>query len=123
MEYMKDFEKIEMPILSQLLILYESAHKLIFSFPKYERYSLGEKMQDAILSSIELAVIANSSNKYEKEKILIRANAKIELLKVLMRLALNCKIIKERDYLEITKRLQEIGRMTQGWIKYSRSST
>ena len=29
----KDFEKIEMPILSQLLILYEIIHKMIFSFP------------------------------------------------------------------------------------------
>lgn len=117
----KDFEKIEMPILSQLLVLYELVHKLVFSFPKYERYTLGEKMEDTILSSIELAVIANSSNKYEKEKILLRASAKLELLKVLARIALNCKMVETEKYLDVTKRLQEIGRMTQGWIKYSRN--
>lgn len=121
MEQLKDFEKIEMPILSQLVVLYESVHTLVFSFPKYERYSLGEKIQNAILSAIELAVIANGSNKYEKEKILLRANAKIELLKVLVRIALNCKMIETRNYFETERRIQEIGKMTQGWIRYARN--
>ncbi len=121
METQKDFEKIEMPILSQLLVLYESVHTLVFSFPKYERYSLGEKMQETILSAMELAVIANGSNKYEKEKILLRANAKIELLKVLVRIALNCKMLETRHYIETQRRIQEIGKMIQGWIRYSRN--
>lgn len=121
MESQKDFEKIEMPILSQLLTLYELVHKLVFTFPKYERYSLGEKIQEALLSAIELAVIANGSNKFEKEKILLRLNSKIELSKVLFRVALNCKIIETPIYLETQKRLQEIGKMTQGWIKYSKN--
>jgi hypothetical protein len=121
MENKKDFEKIEMPILSQLQVLYETVHKLIFTLPKYERYSLGEKIQDTILVSIELSVLANSSNKFEKEKVLLRLNSKIELLKVFFRLSLNCKLIKTQTYFEQTKRLQEIGRMTQGWIKYSKN--
>lgn len=121
MEQQKDFEKIEMPILSHLLVLYESVHKMVFSFPKYERYSLGEKVQGAILSAIELAVIANGANRYEKEKILLRTNAKIELLKVLVRIALNCEMIEIKTYLETEKRIQEIGKMTQGWIRYARN--
>ena len=121
MDIKKDFEKIEMPILSQLLSLYEHIHLLIFSFPKHERYSLGEKIQDAILVSIELAILANSSNKYEKEKILLRLNSKIELLKVLIRVVFNCKIIELRIYLELQNKLQEIGKMTQGWVKYTRN--
>lgn len=118
----KDFEKIEMPILSQLLILYESIHKIVFSFPKYERYTLGEKIQNALLSLIELVIIVNSSNKYEKEKNLLVVNAKIETIKILMRIALNCKLIETGKYLETATKLQEIGKMTQGWIKYTRNS-
>jgi hypothetical protein len=121
MENKKDFEKIEMPILLQLQVLYEIVHKLIFTLPKYERYSLGEKIQDAILVSIEFSVIANGANKLEKEKILLRLNAKIELLKIFFRLGLNCKLIESQTYIEVIKRLQEIGRMTQGWIKYSKN--
>lgn len=121
METKKDFEKIEMPILSQLSVIYELTHKLIFSFPKHERYALGEKIETALLLAIELSIIANGSNKYEKEKILLKLNSKIELLKVLLRVSLNCKIIETKPYLELSAKLQEIGKMTQGWIKYARN--
>ena len=116
----RDFEKIEMPILSQFLVLYESIHKLVFTFPKYERYSLGEKVQNTILSSIELVIIANGSNKYDKERILLKANAKIEVLKILIRIGLNCEVIEIDKYLDIVKKLQEIGKMIHGWIRYTR---
>lgn len=120
--YEKDFEKLEMPILSQQMVLYEIIHKLIFKFPKYERYTLGEGIQETLLSSIELAIIANYTSKYDKEKILIKANAKNEILKAFIRIALNCKMIEIDKYLDVIKRLQGIGKMIQGWTKYTRSS-
>ena len=116
-----DFEKLDIPLLAKLLTIYESAHKMIFTLPKFERYTLGEKIENTILESIELTVIANSSSKFEKERYLLKTNAKIELLKILYRIALNCKIIEARIYLEIQKDLQDIGRQTQGWIKYARN--
>jgi hypothetical protein len=123
MQNKNDFEKIEMPILSTLLNLYEETHLLVLTFPKHERYSLGEKIQDAILLSIEFSILANISNKFEKEKILLRLNTKVELLKILFRVCLNCKFIDMRKYLEMQTRLQEIGKMTQGWVKYARNIT
>ena len=118
----KDFEKIEMPILSSLLQIYENIHTLILTFPKHERYSLGEKIQDALLVSVELSILANNSSKYEKEKILLRLNCKIELSKILIRVCLHCKIIEFNTYLELQNKLQEIGKMTQGWVKYTKNS-
>jgi len=97
-------------------------HKLIFTFPKHERYSLGEKIEKSILESIETLILANQASKYEKEKILLKANVKIELLKILFRISLNCQIIDSKKYLEMEQRLQEIGKMTQGWIRYSRNA-
>jgi hypothetical protein len=117
-----DFSKLEIPVVIKLFVLYEIAHKLIFKFPKHERYTLGEKIEKTILDGIELFVFANQVSKYEKEKILAQANSKIELLKILFRISLNCTIIDSRVYLEIEGKLQEIGKMTQGWIKYSRNT-
>lgn len=117
----EDFEKLDIPLLSKLFVIYESAHKLIFSLPKFERYTLGEKIENTILSLFEIIVIACTSNKFEKEKLLVKANAKIEILKLLYRIALNCKMIESRQFLEVEKNLQEIGKMTQGWIKYARN--
>lgn len=116
-----DFEKLEIPLLAILLKIYESAHQMIFSLPKFERYTLGEKIERTILETIELTVIANGINKFDKEKILLRANAKIELLKILYRIVLNSQMIDGRKYLELEKDLQEAGKQTQGWIKYARN--
>ena len=117
-----DHSKLEIPVVIKLFIVYELTHKLIFKFPKHERYALGEKISNSILEAIELFILANQSSKYEKEKILAKANSKIELLKILYRISLNCQILDSREYLEMEHRLQEIGRMTQGWIKYARNT-
>src|ERR1700690_672783 len=117
-----DFSKLEIPVVIKLFMVYEITHKLIFKFPKHERYSLGEKIENSILEAIEIFILANQSSKYEKEKILCKANSKIELLKILFRISLNCQILDGREYLGIESRLQEIGKMTQGWIKYSRNA-
>lgn len=84
---------------------------------------MGEKIENSILEAVEILILANQSSKYEKEKVLLKANSKIELLKILFRISLNCQILDGKQYLEMESRLQEIGRMTQGWIKYSRSET
>ena len=78
-------------------------------------------MENSILEAIEILILANQSSKYEKEKILLKANSKIELLKILFRISLNCQIVDGKVYLEIENLLHEIGKMTQGWIKYSRN--
>jgi hypothetical protein len=117
-----DFSKLEIPVVIKLFIIYEITHKLIFKFPKHERYSLGEKIENSLLEAIEILILANQSSKYEREKTLMKANSKIELLKILFRISLNCQMIDSKEYLEIENKLQETGRMTQGWIKYSRNA-
>ena len=116
-----DFEKLKIPLMSKLVLAYQSAHKNINSFPKHERYALGEKLEKTILEAVEFIVIANHSSKFEKERVLIKINGKIEILKILYRIALNCGIIDQKKYLDEQKGLQECGKMTQGWIKYARN--
>jgi L-cystine uptake protein TcyP (sodium:dicarboxylate symporter family) len=116
-----DFSKLEIPVVVKLFVVYEMTHKFISKFPKQERYSLGEKLGNTILDAIELFVSTNQVSKYEKERLLIKANSKVELLKILFRIVLNCSIIEARQYLEIEAKIQEIGKMTQGWIKFTRN--
>ena len=121
MDNHSNFSNLEIPITVKFFVLYESTHKIIFKFPKHEKYSLGEKLENTILDGIELSILASSASKYDKEKILLKTNCKIELLKVLFRIVLNCGIIEAKTYLEQETLLQEIGKMTQGWIKYTRN--
>jgi len=118
MDNHNNFEKLEIPLLATFFIIYEQAHHMIFTLPKFERYTLGEKIENTILEAIELTIIGNSAGKFDKEKIFSRVNAKIELLKILYRLSLNNQMIKSEKYLAIEKTLQEAGKQIQGWIKY-----
>lgn len=113
----------EPPIIVNLSLLYEIAHKKICSFPKHERYSIGEKIETTILECLELAISANIATKYEREKYLVRLGAKIDLLKILFRLSFNLRFIDLPGYMDIEKRLKELGKMTGGWIKYARRET
>lgn len=116
-----DFEKLEIPLVVKLLNAYELAHVTIRQFPKFERYALGEKIETALLAALELVVVANSASQYEKERYLLQVNAKNEVLKLLYRLAFNAGFLDQRQYLVAQSGLQEIGRMTWGWIKYVRA--
>lgn len=116
-----DFEKIDIPLVARLISLYKQAHRLILAFPKHERYALGEKIESNILSALEKTFSANNSNKYEKEKLLIEVNSHIELLKVLVRLSFDLNFIEQRQYLDTERIICECGKMTFGWIKYTRT--
>lgn len=95
---------------------------MIFSLPKFERFSIGEKIENEILSIIELVTEANTVTKYERERFLIKANGKNECLKILVRLCFDMTIIEFKTYINLEKRIQEIGKQIQGWIKYTRAN-
>jgi len=101
--------------------LYRCSHKAISVFPKHERYSLGEKIETNILEAMESALFGNAQPKNFKDAYLLKANAKIEVLKILFHLALDNDFINETQYLQNEGYLQEAGRMLGGWIKYVRS--
>lgn len=118
-----NFEKLDIPLVAKLFVIYERTHKIIFSLPKFERYTLGEAMERTILETFDLVVRANHSSKYEKVELLVRSNAKIEVAKLLFRIGLNAEMITTPIYLDIERHLQDAGKMTQGWIKYSRNTS
>ena len=117
-----DFSKLEIPVVIKLFMIYEVTHRLIFKFPKHERYTLGEKIENSILEAMEFYILANQASKYEKEKILLKANSKAELLKILFRISLNCAILESKEYLEmenLNKFAWPVKLTTVGWRGFS----
>lgn len=95
---------------------------MIFSLPKFERYTLGEKIENTTLSAMEMTITANLSSRLERERTLLQVNSKIEILKILYRLALNCQMIEGPKYLTMERHIQEAGRQAMGWLKYERGT-
>lgn len=65
----------------------------------------------------ELAVSAALEAKQSKLSLLNALRIKIEILKRLIRLEHELNIITNKVYIKLEKELQEISKMTSGWIK------
>lgn len=118
----KNFQQIEIPVIKTLYDLYVLTHNLVSKFPKHERYSLGEKLENTIFEAIEYIVFGNVQQKNFKDAYILKANTKVELLKLYYRLAFDMNIIDDKSYLKAQEFLQEIGKMLGGWLKYLQSN-
>ncbi len=67
---------------------------------------------------MDLIIISSFEVKNNKLTILNSARIKIEVLKRLFRVAYELNIIENKKYIDIELDLQEISKMTNGWIKY-----
>ena len=103
------------PIIKKIFDFYLIFHVESQKFPKSEKYTIAEKIKNIVLTVLELIIQAVS----EKEKIFLlkKAQTKLDLLKLLIRLCCDLKIINSKKYLELEEKLQEIGRMLGGWIR------
>ena len=97
--------------------LYNQLSQHIARFPKFERYSLGLKIDNSCLLLLEQIITAEQTMPVLKDKALLEASVKAEIIKILLRLALEQKLIKETNYFAWSAMLIEIGRMIGGWKK------
>jgi len=70
------------------------------------------------LEVINLTILASLENKTNKILPLNSARIKIEILKRLFRITNELNILETKRYIDIELSLQEISKMTNGWIKY-----
>ena len=84
------------------------------SFPKNQRFVFGTRLADHTLDVMETLVEASYSRR--KTELLARANRKIEMLRWLVRLAKDRKVLSEKQYLFACKALAECGRMAQAVV-------
>ena len=109
---------IDVPIIHALYQLYKALHELLLKFPKSQRYTLGSVIQTELLAMMEAVVTAAAASDVEIKKENLRvASAKLDLLRLQIRLSKDCKCLTNPAYLGIESQLHEIGRMLGGWRK------
>ncbi len=90
------------------------------SFPKTKRYTLGQKIDDLSLEIFELLLSISQSD--QKTLTLHKISIKLDLLKILLRIAKDSQAIKDKNYLELQAILQEVGKMLGGWIRSTKQN-
>jgi len=89
------------------------------SFPKNQRFVFGQRLADRALNILEILVEATYSPR--KADLLARANRDIEVLRWLVRMATDRKLLTPRQYEHCCMSLNECGRMVGGWCKQASS--
>jgi len=102
---------------------YKLFHQGLKLFPKAEKYSLGQRIENIILDTLELVLRATYASKTNRLIYLEDLDTKIQLLKTLIRLAHEVRALDDNKYLALQERLQEMGKMTGGWLRSIKSNT
>ncbi|MCY2927887.1 MAG: diversity-generating retroelement protein Avd [Planctomycetota bacterium] len=85
------------------------------AFPKNQRFIFGQRLADRAMNILEVLVEAAYSHR--KANLLARANRDIEILRWLVRMATDRKVLTPRQYEHCCLSLAECGRMVGGWWK------
>lgn len=117
-----NYSNLDIPIFSKLYDFYKNLHSQLKLFPKSDRYTLGGKLDSITLEIFELISQVPLYPKEQKIDILIQMSSKIDLLKILFRMACDNKSLSIKSYLSLQESLQEIGKMAGGWLRYFKSS-
>lgn len=110
-------ETLILPIINRSYEVYKFSVSANTHLEKRWRYSLGQSLEESILSLIQELIMAKNAPKPLKFSYLIKAESFLELATLKLRLFLELKIANETSIFQTQAKLAEIGRMLGGWKK------
>ncbi|MCX6717131.1 MAG: four helix bundle protein [Candidatus Taylorbacteria bacterium] len=111
------------PVITKLKDSYGLWQKYFAIFPKANRFTLGSKIDQIFLSTIEYCFLASYANQTEKSIFMDKGISRLDLLKLLIQLAWEIKAITSNDYITISQSLSEAGQQLGGWKKSTLQKT
>lgn len=115
-------DELQVPIFAKAYELYKVLCSLRSGIPKQDRHTLWQHIETASLDVIEQLLLAGERPKERKSEPLECSSVRLNLLRILIRLARDTKAIDLKKYAELQQRIDEIGRMLGGWIKSVRNT-
>ena len=108
---------LDIPIFHKVYDLYKLLHDYHNRIPKFQRYTLWQKCESTTLVLLEALIETNHQKGEDRLRSLYNISNKLDLLKVLIRLAKETRTIDLKQYVAIQENIQEVGKMIGGWIK------
>jgi four helix bundle protein len=90
-------------------------HTLLNKFPKSEKYTMAQKIENTSLSFLES--IIQSNNDFDKKQSLQKAIIELDKLRIFFRLSKDLQFISFDQYEYGSELINEIGKMLGGWYK------
>jgi len=90
-------------------------HTLLNKFPKSEKYTMGQKIENTSIEFLE--AIIKSNNDFDKKQSLQIAIVELDKLRIFFRMSKDLQFISFDQYEYGCRLIDEIGRMLGGWYK------
>jgi hypothetical protein len=83
--------------------------------PRTARYTTGSRIENHFLDLLELVYKAYYTPFENKNEKIVECISKNDLIKYLLQIAWENKLLKENPYAELSQKLQEVGKILGGW--------
>lgn len=104
------------PITQRLVAGYKLWRIIHEHIPKKSKFTMGSKIDSLFLEVIEMTYVASYLSGEQKTPYLQTAIKRLDVLKFFLYVAWDAKDIDNKKYIAISEEVNEIGRMTGGWI-------
>jgi hypothetical protein len=107
----------ELPIVQKTYDLIKWYIPILDRLPRYQRFTLGDRIANGLYDLLEGLVAARFSAKEEKLAKLQPLNLKLQILRYQTRLLSDFKLLSMKRYETASRQLNEIGSDLGRWIK------
>src|SRR3989344_1916651 len=107
----------DIPIFKKTYDLYQTFYTYRATISKQDRYTIWQRGENLILDILEGILLASQLPKEPKAPVLERTSAKLNLLRIFLRLSKDVKALDQKKYLTLEGLVDEIGRMLGGWLR------
>jgi hypothetical protein len=110
----------ELPLYLAMYKLQKYLYLIIKNFPKEYKYTLGQSILDKGHDTLDYIIQANRAPNISKGVAIMNAFISFDYLKTRLRMAFDLSHISYKRYAFINIQNEEIGKMLNGWKKWSR---
>ena len=104
-----------LPLLQKLKDTYLLWFKYYQTLPKTHRYSLGLRIDNLFVESIEAAAAASFLSREEKLPYVQLSIRKVDTIKILLMILWESKSLDNKKYIALSLKVDEVGKMLGGW--------
>jgi hypothetical protein len=104
-----------LPLLQKVKAVYLLWFSITQHLPASQRHTLGRRIDDLFVETIEMLVTASFLPREEKIPFVRTAIRKLDTLKIFLSILWETKSLDNKKFIALSVPLEEIGRMTGGW--------
>jgi hypothetical protein len=104
-----------LPLLQKLKEVYLLWYSFYQILPKLHKHSLGLRIDNLFVESIEAISIASFLSPVEKQPYVRLAVRKVDTLRILLMVLWETKSIDDKKYIALSLKIDDIGKMLGGW--------